>query len=57
MKSESRTPEKPTPISEADLNRMLENGAWQQLGESRMVNVYTGEVISLIEWLMRSSKI
>lgn len=56
MKSESWTPEKPTPISETDLERMLESGGWQQLGENRMVNVYTGEIISLLEWLMRSER-
>ena len=39
-----------------DEARMLENSFWSQLPDSRMVNLWTGQVISLIEWLMRSFK-
>ena len=36
-----------------DKPRMIENGFWGQLPDSRMVNLWTGEIISLMDWLMR----
>jgi hypothetical protein len=39
-----------------DEARMLEGGFWGLLPDGRMVNQWTGEIISLMEWLMRGGK-
>ena len=44
------------PLSIETLARMIENGFWIQIADGRMVNCYTGEILSLMEWLMRGTK-
>jgi hypothetical protein len=39
-----------------DIPKMLDNGFWSQLPDCRMVNLWTGEIMSLMEWLMRGGK-
>jgi hypothetical protein len=41
-------------MSNIAIKRIIENGAWQQMNNGKMVNAETGQIMSLIDWLSRS---